>query len=401
MGDSKQIVCDSCKGLLRRKTSESVKVDRKDADDTPSKMRQIFPENSDNVRRARIRERGCEVSCDIWSGPTDETLHSILTSLNGRTLTEDGTNLLATAVKQYKCVIGVGDAAASIEKKRQAAEEDKRVEEERLAREDEACKFRVGDIVCDSGNMMPGFNEPAAIGGRFTKRVIVNGDVFYDIYFPVGRCTRKHVFEARLSAEPTPPSKALCNGVLRKVPSACPHDDAYNAAIDSAKRLRRTSREQQLKLQLAKQNTEARETQHSKEKAKLVMELKVGKAHASREISHLNRNMSIMEEEQNITIESAVRCNEKKNSEKFRLERRKEAKLHRQLSDELEKLQCEREATEAGICTKVQEAAAAAEATVRSEMTAALSSLANNNKALQEQLEQVRNPPHTYFHLLD
>ena len=401
VGDSKQIVCDSCKGLLRRKTSESVKVDRKDADDTPSKMRRIFPENSDNVRRARIRERGCEVFCDIWSGPTDETLHSILTSLNGRTLTEDGTNLLGTAVKQYKCVIGVGDAAASIEKKRQAAEEDKRVEEERLAREDEACKFRVGDDVCDSGNMMPGFNEPAAIGGRVTKRVIVNGDVFYDIYFPVERCTRKQVFEARLSAEPTPPSKVLCNGVLRKMPSACPHDNDYNAAIDSAKRLRRTSREHQLKLQLAEQNTEAREKQHRKEKADLAMKLEVEKAHASRKISHLNRNMSIMEEEQNITIESAVRCNEKKNSEKFRLERRKEAKLHRQLSDELEKLQCEREATEAGICTKVQEAAAAAEATVRSEMTAALSSLANNNKALQEQLEQVRNPPHTYFHLLD
>ena len=53
------------------------------------------------------------------------------------------------------------------------------------------------------------------------------------------------------------------------------------------------------------------------------------------------------------------------------------------------------------VCTKVQEAAATAEATVRSEMTAALSSLANNNKALQEQLEQVRNSPHTYFHLLD
>ena len=130
------------------------------------------------------------------------------------------------------------------------------------------------------------------------------------------------------------------------------------------------------------------------------MKLEVEKAHASRKISHLNRNMSIMEEEQNITIESAVRCNEKKNSEKFRLERRKEAKLHRQLSDELEKLQLEREATEADISTKVQEAAAAAEATVRSELTAALSSLANNNKALQEQLEQIRNPPHTYFHLL-
>lgn len=99
--------------------------------------------------------------------------------------------------------------------------------------------------------MMPGFNEPAAIGGRVTKRVIVNGDVFYDIYFPVERCTRKQVFEARLSAEPTPPSKVLCNGVLRKMPSACPHDNGYNAAIDSAKRLRRTSREQQLKLQLA------------------------------------------------------------------------------------------------------------------------------------------------------
>ena len=270
-----------------------------------------------------------------------------------------------------------------------------------MAREDEACKFRVGDDVCDSGNMMPGSNEPAAIGGKVTKRVIANGDVFYDIYFPVERCTRKQVFEARFSAEPTPPSKVLCNGVLRKMTSACPHDNGYNAAIDSAKRLRRTSREQQLKLQLAEQNTEAREKQHRKEKADLAMKLEVEKVHASRKISQLNRNMSIMEEEQNITIESAVRCNEKKNSEKFRLERRKEAKLHRQLSDELEKLQCEREATEAGICTKVQETAAAAEATVRSEMTAALSSLANNNKALQEQLEQVRNPPHTYFHLLD
>ena len=60
VGDSKQIVCDSCQGLLRRKTSESVTVDRKDADDTPSKMRRIFPENSDNVRK-RIRERGGKV----------------------------------------------------------------------------------------------------------------------------------------------------------------------------------------------------------------------------------------------------------------------------------------------------------------------------------------------------
>ena len=160
LGDLKRVVCGSCRDLLRRKISESVAVDREDADVTPSKKRRLFLENSGDGRRARIREKGQLISCDSWRGRNNETLHSILRSFNGSTLAEGGKNKLTTAVKQYKCVTGVGDAAASIERKRRATEEETRFLEERKAEEDAMCQFRVGDHVSDSGNTMSDFCGP-------------------------------------------------------------------------------------------------------------------------------------------------------------------------------------------------------------------------------------------------
>ena len=396
LGDLKRVVCGSCRDLLRRKTSESVAVDREDADVTPSKKRRLFLENSGDGRRARIREKGQLISCDSWRGRNNETLHSILRSFNGSTLAEGGKNKLTTAVKQYKCVTGVGDAAASIERKRRATEEETRFLEERMAEEDGMCQFRVGDHVSDSGNTMPGFCEPPAIGGRITERSILDGHVSYDVKFSVDKRTRKAVSEGRLSAEVRP--GRLRNKYCGQVPLT--HQGAYSAAIDSAQRLRRLSGEQQLKLKQTEKDTKASEEKHRRETASLSMALNVAEARSRRKFSHLDRRIQMMTAEQSKAVKSAVCSNEKEHFVLIRAEKKKRVELHKQLSDELEELRRQHEATKADTSTLVQEAAVAAEATVRNEVTAVLSLLTDKNKALQEQVEQVRNlslPPPLSF----
>ena len=67
----------------------------------------------------------------------------------------------------------MGDAEQSKERKRLAQEHNKAVAarlamelERQQAQEDELFQFRVNDVVDDSGNTLPNFNEPSAIAGR-------------------------------------------------------------------------------------------------------------------------------------------------------------------------------------------------------------------------------------------
>ena len=60
LGDLKRVVCGSCRDLLRRKTSESVAVDREDADVTPSKKRRLFLENSGRSKGANQGKRAID-----------------------------------------------------------------------------------------------------------------------------------------------------------------------------------------------------------------------------------------------------------------------------------------------------------------------------------------------------
>mmetsp|Transcript_28561 Transcript_28561/g.38973 ORF Transcript_28561/g.38973 Transcript_28561/m.38973 type:complete len:115 (+) Transcript_28561:58-402(+) len=108
----------------------------------------------------------------------------------------------------------------------------------------------------------------------------------------------------------------------------------------------------------------------------------------------------MMAAEQSKAVKSAVCSNEKEHFVLIRAEKKKRVELHKQLSDELEELRRQHEATKADTSTLVQEAAVAAEATVRNEVTAVLSLLTDKNKALQEQVEQVSNlslPPPLSF----
>ena len=100
----------------------------------------------------------------------------------------------------------MGDAEQSKERKRLAQERNKAMAarlqmelEQQQAQEDELFNFKVGDIVDDSGNTLPNFNEPSAIAGRILARRMNHNVPVYDIRFTILGRTYKDVTEARLS----------------------------------------------------------------------------------------------------------------------------------------------------------------------------------------------------------